>query len=168
MLFVGGAYVAELATTSLAAFRLGAEFAPIPAFRIHISGFVTPESSERFAGGDVTSRALGGHALACLNVPIFAMIAQGCAGVSAGVVHAEGVRGFDRQFEDDMLWLGGNTRATLEFPASGAVAARLALDAWVNWVRPELRVRRTGLQDASHDTDLLGGSIGGEIIVRLD
>jgi hypothetical protein len=167
MLFGGVAYVAQLATTPLAAFQLGAEFAPIPVFRVHVSGFATPESSERFAGGDVTSRAAGGHALACLNSPIFAMIAQGCAGASAGLVHASG-RGFDREFDDDMGWLAGHGRATFEIPASGPVAARVALDAWLNLVRPELRVRRSGTEDASQSTDLLGGSIGGEIILRLD
>lgn len=154
-------------TEAVLAFTAGAEFAVMPELRVSLSGLFSLEQIQSL-GQEVLTQLYGAQLLACLNTPFYSVIAAACAGAAGGVVRAEGSQAFDVNDETSMAWLAGAVRATLEFPADSVLAARVFADGRVNLVRPELEVAVPPDGYLRSAAPVFGGSLGAEIIVRLE
>ncbi|MET0384349.1 MAG: hypothetical protein ABW321_00245, partial [Polyangiales bacterium] len=163
----GGMFLDQALPTAAAGLSLSAEFAVIPSFRVGVGGLVSLATDQAFAGASATSQLFGGQATLCANRPFLFMIVHGCVGAMGGLVAAEG-SGFGTDQSADMAFLAGLLRARLEFPAGTWVAGGLFVDARANLVRPELRASQGTSPDVTHVVRVLGGSVGAEIILRLD
>jgi hypothetical protein len=167
MLRAGGLYLVDALPTPAAALTFGAEYAVLPELRVGLAGLVSARVELAFEGGRVENQLFGGELVGCVNTPFLSMILLGCTGTTAAYVHA---RGFDYTIEqqDGMVWFAVLLRGAIELPATSTLAFRVVADARVNLLRPELSLERPGSSPLTHAVSPLGGSIGADLIVRLD
>ncbi len=167
MLHAGGAYLVEALHAPVAAVKIGAEHALLPALRIGLAGLVSARVEVPLEDGRVENQLFGGELTACLNTPLRPVLLLGCAGASAGYVRARGLD-FTLERSADMFLLGALVRAAVELPATGALALRLVAGARANLLRPELRLNRQSAAPIREAISPFGGSFGAEVILRLD
>lgn len=167
MVQAGGAYLLEALHAPAVAFRAGGERALVPGFRIGLAGLVSARVKVPFEGGRVESQLFGGELTGCLNTPVPPVLLIGCAGTSAGLVHARG-REYTLGLNADMFWLGALLRVGVELPATSTFALRLVADARANLLRPQLRLNRQSADPVRRPTSPIGGSFGVDLVLRLD
>lgn len=110
------------------------------------------------ANGSASAELVALHLHACLltTQSIFAL--EGCAGLSGGVVFAEG-SGFEDSRATELAWLAPSVRLAGRVPADSAIALALAIDGFVSVLRPMLEVRaRDGLVTHSETLGTAGFS----------
>lgn len=133
-----------------------------PAWSLQLAGFGSLADRTATSGARVRTQAAGGELLGCLHTPRTVLAALGCAGLSAGGVHARG-EDFGRDRTARLAWLAAGLRASLRWPASGFVSLRLALGAHVSLVRPEMQVISSNPPDLVRS--VLGASLGLDLVV---
>jgi hypothetical protein len=90
---------------------------------------------------------------------------QGCAGGLAGVLEAEGGRGFVRPERATLAWAGLTLRAAAQWPATGQLALRARLDGRINLVRPTPEI--SGPSAYRGPVGVLGADIGLDFLWRI-
>jgi hypothetical protein len=158
---VGGAYglLPELSGT----LAVGVEL-PSAALRIGLGALVTSEASTRLAGGTALTQLAGARAYGCSGGEALALELQACAGVTLALVSGSG-RDYAQRADATGTLLAPLLRLGARYPARGLFSLGLALEAFVNLVRPELQV--SGNAGAVSAVSLFGGSLALEGVLAV-
>lgn len=132
---------------------------------VDLSAMASTVATSPLAGGSVETRLVGGELLGCYALGLGEVLAQGCAGAAFGACRAQG-RDYPVDFPSaTRLWTAGNARLSLAWPRQESVSLRLAIQGYLNLVRPELRVDGASEQ---LQAPWLGFAAGLDLVASLD
>jgi hypothetical protein len=127
-------------------------------FAVRVGASAGAADEIAISNGLATAELVALHLHGCLLATESIFAFEGCAGMSGGLVFAEG-SGFEDSRTTELAWLAPSVRLVGRAPADSAIAILVAVEGFVSVLRPELEVRaRDGLVTHSETLGTAGFS----------
>jgi hypothetical protein len=140
---------------------------PRASLRVSLSAVASLPQEDDALGATVKSQLLLGRLLGCTDLSASELALEGCGGVLAGAVFAEGL-GYTSTRSTELGYAAVLARVALRYPANGVISARIALDGLLPIVRPSYAVReQPGPGLATVTPAPIGAALGLEVVLAL-
>lgn len=128
-------------------------------FAVRVGASAGAADEIAISNGIATAELVALHLHACLLTTESVFALEGCAGMSGGIVFADG-SGFEDSRATELAWLAPSVRLASRVPAGSAIAVLIAVEGFVSVLRPILEVRaRDGLVTHSETLGTAGFSV---------
>jgi hypothetical protein len=140
---------------------------PLAGLRVSLSAVASLPQEDDALGATVQSQLLLGRLLGCTDLSASELALEGCGGLLAGAVFAEGL-GYASTRGTELGYAAVLARVALRYPAGGAISARIALDGLLPIVRPSYAVReQPGPGLAALTPAPIGAALSLEVVLAL-